>query len=231
MILRKIWKKIKRLLYFLWLTNLIYTILLIWLNPLFTPNMIVSIFRNTSTEYHFRYKNVPYNEMGDAIKYAVIASEDQKFAEHFGFDMTQIKNAAGGKSKRIRGASTITQQTAKNLFYINKRSWIRKALEAYSTLLLEIFMSKKTILKHYLNIAEMGPNVYGIFAAAQYHFGKKPADLTQSEASYIAALLPSPVKRSTTEKKLARNKAKWINSQITYLRSDKAINKIVHGEK
>ncbi len=229
--MRKIWRRIKRLLFVIWFSNIIYTILLIWIDPPITPNMTISIFRNINTEHDFHHRNIRYDEMGTQIKYAVIASEDQKFAQHHGFDIDQIKNAIGGDRQRMRGASTITQQTAKNLFLINDRSYLRKMLEAYSTFLMELLMSKETILKHYLNIAEMGPNIYGISAAAEHYYGKKPDELTRSEACFIAALLPSPIRRSGEQKSIAQKKARWIATQIPYLQQDSATHKIVTGEQ
>ncbi len=226
--MRRFWKKLKRLLFVLWLANLIYTISLRWLQPPITPNMIVSIARNINTDYGFRHKNLSYSEMGTPIKWAVIASEDQKFATHHGIDFAQLKNALGDKSGRQRGASTLTQQTAKNLFYLNKRSWIRKALEAYSTVLLEIFIPKQKILEHYLNIAEMGPNIYGISAAADYYFKKSPRQLSSSEANFIASILPSPVKRGQ-QRQLSSSKTRWIARQIPYLKKSPENQSLVNG--
>ncbi len=227
--MRKIWKSVKRLLFLLWLTNLVYTISLRWIRPIITPNMIVSIVRNINTDKPFRHTNISYDSMGQHIKWAVVASEDQRFGAHHGFDFDQIKSAIENKDKKSRGASTITQQTAKNLFYINKRSWIRKGLEMYSTLLLEIFLPKDKILEHYLNIAELGPNIYGIEAASQHYFHKTSKDLTANEASFLAAILPSPIKRGTTQKNLAQKKAQWIQKQIPYLKKDESLQKIIGG--
>lgn len=168
--------------------------------------------------------------MGENIKWSVVASEDQKYAHHWGIDFSSLKDAIGSKKKNKRGASTISQQTAKNLFLINDRSWIRKGLETYFTFMLELLVPKSTILKHYLNIAEMGPNIYGIEAAAKYHFNKKPNQLTSSEAAFIAALLPSPVKRSTSKKSVALSKSSWIRRQIPYLKRDQELVKVIEHE-
>ncbi len=227
--MRRFWKKIKRFLFVLWVSNLVYTVSLRWINPPVTPNIIISIIKNLSTEFGFHHDNIAYDEMGENIKWAVVASEDQTFGDHYGFDFKQIKNAVSEKSKKTRGASTLTQQTAKNLFYINKRSWIRKAAEMYSTVLLEIFVPKKKILQHYLNIAELGPNVYGVQAAAQFYFQKDAKDLSSAEANFLASILPSPIKRGKS-KIIRSKKTDWIAEQIPYLKKDENLIKIIRDE-
>lgn len=132
---------------------------------------------------------------------AVIASEDQRFAEHRGFDLDAIRkaaerNASGGK---LRGASTISQQTAKNLFLWSGRSWVRKGLEAWYTLLVEMLWPKQRILEVYVNIAEFGDGVYGAQAAAHRYFGEDAANLTPAEAARLAAVLPSPRRYSVAD--------------------------------
>jgi monofunctional biosynthetic peptidoglycan transglycosylase len=137
---------------------------------------------------------VPLSQVSRNLVLAVIASEDARFCAHHGFDWNQIdkasqRNAEGGA---LRGASTISQQTAKNVFLWPGRDWIRKGLEAYTTFFIETLWSKTHILETYLNIAEWGPGIYGAEAAARYHFGKTAATLSEDEAAQLAVLLPDP---------------------------------------
>jgi len=127
---------------------------------------------------------------------AVIAAEDNRFLKHNGFDFRGIKKAYEGnrRGKRIRGGSTITQQTAKNVFLVPNRSYVRKALEAYFTLLIEIFWSKERIMEVYLNVIEVGNGIYGVEKASEVYFHKSPKYLTESQAASIAACLPNPRK-------------------------------------
>ena len=150
-------------------------------------------------------------------------AEDQKFPEHFGFDVQSIKSAvaearAGG---RLRGASTISQQVAKNLFLWSGPSWLRKGLEAYFTVAIEVLWSKRRILEVYLNIAEFEDGVYGVGAAARRIFNKSPVELTRQESALLAVVLPAPKRYS------ARNpdsyeleRAAWIQQQVRQLGPD-----------
>lgn len=148
---------------------------------------------------------------------AVVAAEDQKFPEHFGFDTEAIekaleKNEKGGK---LRGGSTISQQTAKNAFLWQGRTWVRKGFEAYFTLLIEIIWGKKRILEVYLNIIELGNGVYGAEAAAQKYFGKSAAQLSPQQAASLAAVLPAPKRYSVTKPgPYVRKRQKWILRQM-----------------
>lgn len=140
----------------------------------------------------------PLEDISANLPRAVIAAEDAKFCAHHGFDLEAIEtaiaeNAAG---EGLRGGSTISQQTAKNAFLWQGRNFVRKGLEAYFTFLIELLWGKERIMEVYLNVAEMGPGVYGAEAAAQYHFGKSAANLSPVEAARLAAVLPSPVKRN-----------------------------------
>jgi monofunctional biosynthetic peptidoglycan transglycosylase len=131
---------------------------------------------------------------------AAVAAEDQKFPDHYGFDFAAIADAIeeGEKGRRLRGASTISQQVAKNLFLWESRSYLRKGLEAYYTVLLETFWSKRRILEIYLNIAQFGDGLYGVKAAAQVFFNKPPSALTMGECALLAGVLPNPVKFKVT---------------------------------
>lgn len=143
------------------------------------------------------YKPVSINQVSVYVPLAAIASEDQMFFDHFGFDFEQIEKAMkeNQRRKRIRGASTISMQLAKNLFLFNSKIFIRKGFEAYYTLLIELLWSKKRILETYLNIAEMGKNIYGIEAAANIYYNKSSSKLTAEQSAAIIACLPNPKKR------------------------------------
>lgn len=161
---------------------------------------------------------------GDGIapsaKLAVIAAEDQKFADHFGFDLEAIDKALehNRNSRRKRGASTLTQQVAKNLFLWSGPSWTRKGLEVGYTLLIEALWSKERVLVVYLNIAEFGPGVYGVEAAAQKFFGKPAAQLSRQEAALLAAVLPNPRRfRVDAPSTYVLNRAGWIRAQMNRL--------------
>lgn len=153
---------------------------------------------------------------------AVIAAEDARFCEHNGFDLEAIQdamedNADGG---RVRGGSTISQQTAKNVFLWPGRSWIRKGLEAGYTVLIETFWSKRRIMEVYLNVAEMGPGVYGAEAAARYWFDKSASELTRSEAAHLAAILPNPREyRAAGSGPYVRRRARSIQANMSEVRA------------
>ena len=141
---------------------------------------------------------VGHDEISENLRLAVLASEDDRFYLHFGFDVEEIQNALdrARRGRRLRGASTITQQVAKNLFLWEGRSYLRKGYEAYLTLVLEICLPKDRILDIYLNLAEWGDGVFGAEMAARRHFGKPARSLSREEAARLAAVLPSPVRWS-----------------------------------
>lgn len=143
---------------------------------------------------------VSRTQISPYLRRAVLASEDDRFYLHFGFDLVEIDKALEKKKRggRLRGASTLTQQVAKNIFLWEGRSFIRKGLEAYLTLWLELLLTKDRILDLYLNLAEWGDGVFGAEAAARKHFGKSAAKLSREEAARLAAILPSPVRWSPT---------------------------------
>ncbi|NJD22566.1 MAG: monofunctional biosynthetic peptidoglycan transglycosylase [Melioribacter sp.] len=144
-----------------------------------------------------RQKSVPIQNVSKYAALAVIASEDQKFFEHFGFDFNQIEKAMKENEhrKRIRGASTVSMQVAKNMFLWSGKNIIRKGFEAYYTLMLELLWSKERIIEVYLNIAEMGNEIYGIEAASKIYYGKPSIKLNPIESATIIAVLPNPTKR------------------------------------
>lgn len=164
---------------------------------------------------------VSMDEMTPWMGLAVIAAEDQKFPEHWGFDVSAIEKALAHNERnenRIRGASTLSQQTAKNLFLWDGRSWLRKGLEAGLTVGIETVWSKKRILTVYLNIAEFGEGVFGVEAASQRYFHKPASKLTMSEAALLAAVLPNPLKfRADAPSGYIRSRQAWILRQMRQL--------------
>lgn len=180
--------------------SLLVTVMYKWLPVYVTPLMVQrSIEFRGDDSFHTRKTWKSYKNISPELARAVIASEDNLYAEHGGFDWKAIKQAReeyrSGKRSRMRGASTISQQTAKNVFLLPKRSVLRKGLEAYFTLLIETIWGKERILEVYLNVAEMGKGIYGAEAAAQSHFGTTAAKLTRRQSCLIAACLPNPLKR------------------------------------
>ena len=162
----------------------------------------------------------PWSELPDALKVPVIAAEDQKFAEHWGFDVAAIRaaishNRQGGS---VRGASTLSQQVAKNLFLWSGRSWLRKGVEVWFTALIELLWPKQRILEVYLNSAEWGVGVFGAEAAARQHFGRGAPYLSRQQASLLAAVLPNPRQWSASRpnSRVAR-RAAWIRQQMWQL--------------
>ena len=163
-----------------------------------------------------RHRWVPLAEISPALQIAVIASEDQRFAEHSGFDLEAIRSALEEDSGR--GASTISQQVAKNLFLWSGRSWLRKALEAGWTVCIETLWPKRRILEVYLNIAEFGHGVYGAEAAARHHFGKPAADLDLREAAALAVVLPNPKRYSASDPgPYLQQRIAWVQRQARQL--------------
>jgi monofunctional biosynthetic peptidoglycan transglycosylase len=196
-------------------------LLLRWLPPPVSAVMIEKTLAHRSdANFSLRYDWVPAERISPHIKAAVIASEDQRFFEHFGFDFKALTDAYdsyrnGGK---LRGASTISQQTAKNVFLWTSRSLIRKGLEAWLTLLIELLWPKERILEVYLNVAEFGHGTFGVEAAAQRYFRKPASALTRHEAALLAAVLPSPLRfrvENPSEYVLARRD--WILYQMNRL--------------
>lgn len=170
----------------------------VWVTPLMVTRKIE--YRNDDS-FVTKKKWVSIDEISPELIKAVIASEDNLFNEHNGFDWEQIRYAVHDhveKGKKLRGASTISQQTAKNVFLLPSRSFIRKGFEAYFTVLIELLWSKERIMEVYLNVAEMGKGVYGAQAAAKTHFKKDASALTRWESSIIAACLPNPLVRKAS---------------------------------
>ncbi|WP_022974852.1 monofunctional biosynthetic peptidoglycan transglycosylase [Nevskia ramosa] len=182
-----------------------------------------SAFMIASDAPEIRYDWVPWQRIAPVAGLAMVAAEDQKFPEHWGFDFEAIDKALdhNKRSRRMRGASTISQQTAKNLFLWSGRSYVRKGLEVGYTLLIETFWPKRRVLEMYLNIAQFGPGVYGVEAAAQIYFHKPAARLSRSEAALLAAVLPNPVRlRVDRPSAYVLGRANQIEDQMQALGSD-----------
>lgn len=180
----------------------------------------------------FKRTHVSFNEISVHGKLAVIASEDQLFPDHNGFDIKSIKKALAYNKKkpgRVRGASTISQQVAKNVFLWQGRSWIRKGLEVYFTFMIELIWGKKRILEVYLNEAEMGKGIFGIEAASQQYFKHSARKLTKSEAAMIASSLPNPVRFTVkpTSRYVSR-KYPWVMRQMNNLGADPDVQQIIN---
>ncbi|MCY1291357.1 Biosynthetic peptidoglycan transglycosylase [compost metagenome] len=162
----------------------------------------------------------PWQQLPDSLKMAVIAGEDQKFAEHWGFDLSAIQQAIAHNERggSLRGASTLSQQVAKNLFLWSGRSWLRKGLEAWFTALIELFWPKQRILEVYLNSVEWGDGVFGAEAAAKHHFGVGAPYLSTYQASQLAAVLPNPRRWSAGKPNAyVSRRAAWIRQQSRQL--------------
>ena len=186
-------KKIKKILLYLFIGHLLYILICKWINPPITITQIVNLVQGHGLKRDY----ISYDEMGSNIKLAVMASEDQLFPDHDGFDIKAIKKAMKYNDKhpnKTRGASTISQQTAKNVFLWQHGGFFRKGLEVYFTFMIELVWSKERILEAYLNVAEMGEGIFGVQAAAKAYFKKDARNLTRKEAAMIAACLPNPKK-------------------------------------
>jgi monofunctional glycosyltransferase len=218
---------IRKILFFLVVSHFIYLMLLIWINPPITLTQIGSVLQG----YGLKRDYVGRDQISSHAKLAVMASEDQLFPDHNGFDFNSIKKAMAYNEKkpdRVRGASTISQQVAKNVFLWQGRSWIRKGLEVYFTFMIELFWSKKRILDMYLNIAEMGKGIFGIEAAAQAYFKKPAKNLTRSEAAMIAACLPNPSLYSVSPpSRYVSIRSRWILRQMSHLEGDEEVRQIL----
>ncbi|AIF49349.1 monofunctional biosynthetic peptidoglycan transglycosylase [Dyella japonica] len=171
-------------------------------------------------DFHLQHRWVPWSQVPPYVPLAMVAGEDQKFPFHHGFDFDSIQDAvdAADEGRRLRGASTISQQTAKNLFLWNGRSFVRKGLEAYFTVLIELTWPKQRILEVYMNIAELGDGVYGVGAASDAFFHVPPARLSAAQAARLAAVLPSP-RRFHADRPTAyvQSRANWIQQQMAQL--------------
>jgi monofunctional biosynthetic peptidoglycan transglycosylase len=221
---RSLGRRITRFLFWvaiLWFGATLLTVLALrWLDPpssAFMMSARIDALVSGDRKYQTRYEWVDYKRISPNAAIAVIAAEDQRFAEHVGFDLKSIDESIRQHQhgKRLRGASTISQQVAKNLFLWNNPSFVRKGFEAYFTILIETLWPKQRILEMYLNIAEFGRGTYGVGAASRYFYGKSAARLTPAEGALLAAVLPSPRRFSVrSPSAYLRQRQNWILWQM-----------------
>ena len=202
---------------FIFIVTVGWVLLYRYVNPPLTPLMVIGYLGEAKT---IKKEWNDYRDISNYMKLAVIAAEDQKFPVHDGFDIESIKDAIDEKvsGDRLRGASTISQQTAKNLFLWPSRTWMRKGTEAYFTFLIEKTWSKKRILEVYLNVIETGKGIYGVGKAGEIYFGKSAKNLNKEESALIAAVLPNPKQMSPAKpSSYIHERQAWIMRQMDNL--------------
>ena len=224
---RGFWLWVKRIFLVLFVAQLLYIVVLKWIDPPITITQLSSLISGDGLKRDYVSGDaLPYN-----MKLAVISSEDQIFPDHSGFDWKSIEKAMKynkRKPGRIRGASTISQQVAKNVFLWQGRDWLRKGLEIYFTKMIEWIWGKERILEVYLNVIEMGKGIYGTEAAAQTYFGKEAKKLSKREAAMIAAGLPNPKKYTVKPvHPYVSVKTGWILRQMSNLEGDPDLQRII----
>jgi monofunctional glycosyltransferase len=223
----RIWRILKRTFIFLILFQFFYILLLKWVDPPFTLTQLGSLFTGKGLKRDY----VDMKQVSSYGRLSFIAAEDQLFPDHNGFDWKSIQKAMEYNKKkpnRVKGASTISQQVAKNVFLWQGRSWFRKGLEVYFTFMIELLWGKDRIMEMYLNVSEMGPGIFGIEAAAQNYFKKPAKKLTRQEAAMIASCMPNPKKY--TVKPLSKYVARrypWVMTQMAFLQNDPDIQKLL----
>ncbi|MGB3075396.1 MAG: monofunctional biosynthetic peptidoglycan transglycosylase [Chitinophagales bacterium] len=226
-IISKVWRLFKRIFLVLFIFHLAYLLLVKWVNPPITFTQLGSLLSGHGLKRDY----VSYQQISSNAKLAVIASEDQLFPDHNGFDFNSIEKAMKYNEKhpnRVRGASTISQQVAKNVFLWQGRSWFRKGMEVYFTFMIELLYSKQRILELYLNVAEMGNGIFGIESASHSYFSKPASKLSRSEAAMIAACLPNPkVYKVKPMGKWVARRYPWIVRQMNHLDGDPDIEHIL----
>lgn len=222
----KYWKKFQKLMRWIVLLFFGSTILAVfiykWCPVYVTPLMVIRCSQQVwrGEKIRMRHHWVPLKEISKYMPVAVMASEDQKFLSHHGFDFTQIEKAIQERQSghRIRGGSTISQQTAKNVFLWPNSTWLRKGLEVYFTALIEIVWGKERIMEVYLNSIEMGDGIYGAEAVAQLNFGCRAADLPRPCCALIAATLPNPLRfNSAAPSAYMLSRQTWIMKQMKWI--------------
>jgi monofunctional biosynthetic peptidoglycan transglycosylase len=229
--LKKLFKWTRRILLWAFILQFVY-ILLIWVfNPPITLTQLGSVLGGQGLKRDY----VSYSSMSPYAPLAVMAAEDQLFPDHNGFDWKSIEKAmAYNKRKpgRVRGASTISQQVAKNVFLWQGRSWVRKGFEVYFTFMIELLYSKRRIMELYLNVAQMGDGIYGIEAASRAYFGKSASKLTRAEAAQIASCLPNPVRFPVKPmSKYVARRYPWVMRQMNNLEGDPEVQQLLGSAK
>jgi len=221
------WSTLKKGLLWLFVGQLFYILFCWFIHPPITITQTV----NWVQGHGLKRDYISYDEMGPNIKLAVMAGEDQLFPDHNGFDIKAIKLAQKYNAKhpaKVRGASTISQQTAKNVFLWQGGGYFRKGLEVYFTFMIETIWGKKRILESYLNVSEMGPGIFGIQAASRAYFKKDAINLTMAEAAQIAACLPNPKKYTVKPQgRYVANRSAHILRQMNNLAADPDIKQLL----
>lgn len=203
----------------LFLVSWLFVLSVRWINPPTTAFML----QDDSGKESLRYAWAAWTDINDSLPLAAVASEDQTFSSHMGFDVKSIRDSVEDytEGESLRGASTISQQLAKNLYLWRGRSFVRKGVEAYLTVLIEVTLPKKRILEVYLNIAEFGPGIYGVGAASQAFFGKSPGVVSDAEAALLMSVLPNPKRLHVGQPSpYVRERQSWIIRQIQRLRRE-----------
>jgi len=224
---RRAWRVLRKVFIILFIAQLAYIILLKWFYPPITITQFVSWISGNGLQRDY----VRSESISSHARLAVIASEDQIFPDHSGFDWKNMKKAMRYNEKkpgRIRGASTISQQVAKNVFLWQGKSFIRKGLEAYFTFMIELIWGKRRIMEVYLNVIEMGKGIFGIEQAAQFYFNKQAKSLSMQEAALIATCLPNPKRiRIKPPSAYASRRSNWVIQQMKFLARDVDVKKLI----
>lgn len=201
--------------------SVLWVLLYKYVSPPITGMMVYKWYKVENYSIDNKWKKL--EEIDSSLPLALIASEDQSFLQHHGFDIKAIQEVV--KSKKNRGASTISQQVAKNVFLIPTRSYFRKGLEAYFTLLIEMIWSKQRIMEVYLNIVELGEGVYGVESACQNYFKKASSEINREEAALIAVVLPNPLKMElASPSTYMRKRSQWVMQQMNNLGGEKMLS-------
>tara|TARA_R110000868_G_scaffold375799_1_gene640465 strand:- start:787 stop:1479 length:693 start_codon:yes stop_codon:yes gene_type:complete len=219
--IKRFFKFCIKIIFWLFVFSIAIVILYKWVPVPITPLMLIRNVEQIQSNKKIILKHdwVPIEEISKNLQIAVICSEDQNFLIHNGFDVEAIEKAIdhNKKGKRIRGASSISQQTAKNVFLWPQRSWFRKGLEVYFTFLIELFWSKERIMEVYLNSIEMGNGIYGVEEASKYWFKKPAIKLNRNEAAAIAAILPNPLRfKANPATNYIQRRKNWIVRQMNF---------------
>ena len=219
--LRRILRVTKWAVVAFFVSSILSVVVLRFMPVYYTPLMFIRLFEQD--ELKLSHKWVPLEEMSPQMPLAAMAGEDARFTEHHGFDFEAIQAAMERNrlhpEKNKLGASTISQQTAKNVFLWPGRSWLRKGLEAYFTVLIELMWSKERIMEVYLNSIEMGPGIYGVEAVAEEHFGCTAKDLTANQCALIAATFPSPLRyNSKSPSRYVKKRQRQIRANMRYVK-------------
>jgi monofunctional biosynthetic peptidoglycan transglycosylase len=215
-------KSILKFFILIFLSSVLVVFLLRWINPVTSSIMIQRQIESLiDGEFDYiKYSWVDYDDCSPYLPIAFVAAEDQNFPNHFGFDVREIKKALKQyeRGRKIRGASTITQQVAKNLFLWEGKSFLRKGVEAYFTVLIELLWDKKRILEVYMNIAEFGDMIFGVKMASLAYYKKLPEKVSASEAALLASVLPNPLRYSVTRPSgYVSGRQNWILLQMNSL--------------